>query len=70
VMFYLPTAALIGVIGDASFWAAIEIAPVDITLAGFSRVLLAVTVGNIMGGGVLVALVYWFVYLRPKRGQY
>jgi len=43
---------------------------VDITLAGFSRVLLAVTVGNIIGGGVLVALVYWFVYLRPKRGQY
>jgi len=70
VMFYLPTAALIGVIGDASFWAAIDIAPVDITLAGFSRVLLAVTVGNIIGGGVLVALVYWFVYLRPKRGQY
>jgi formate/nitrite transporter len=69
VMFYLPTAALIGAIGDASFWAAIESAPVDITLAGFSRVLLAVTVGNIIGGGVLVALVYWFVYLRPKRGQ-
>lgn len=26
-----------------------------------------VTVGNVLGGGVLVALVYWFVYLRPAR---
>ncbi len=29
--------------------------------------LLPVTLGNIIGGAVLVALVYWFVYLRPRR---
>jgi formate transporter len=29
--------------------------------------LLPVTIGNIIGGGVLVALVYWFVYLRPEH---
>lgn len=29
--------------------------------------LLPVTVGNIIGGSVLVGLVYWFVYLRPQR---
>lgn len=29
--------------------------------------LLPVTLGNIIGGGVLVGLVYWFVYLRAKR---
>ena len=28
--------------------------------------LIVVTVGNIIGGGVLVALVYWLVYLRSK----
>ena len=28
--------------------------------------LLPVTLGNIIGGGVLVGLVYWFVYLRAK----
>lgn len=28
--------------------------------------LIPVTVGNIVGGGVLVALVYWLVYLRPS----
>ncbi|MBI5144304.1 MAG: formate/nitrite transporter family protein [Candidatus Omnitrophica bacterium] len=29
--------------------------------------LLPVTIGNIIGGGVLVGLVYWFVYLRSKK---
>lgn len=29
--------------------------------------LLPVTVGNIVGGGLLVGLVYWFVYLRGKK---
>jgi len=28
--------------------------------------LLPVTAGNIVGGGVLVALVYWLIYLRPQ----
>ncbi len=29
--------------------------------------LLPVTIGNIIGGAVMVGLVYWFIYLRPKR---
>lgn len=33
----------------------------------FVKNLLPVTIGNIIGGAVLVALVYWFVYLRPHR---
>ncbi|MDZ7749445.1 MAG: formate/nitrite transporter family protein [Halofilum sp. (in: g-proteobacteria)] len=67
VMFYLPCAALIGALAEPSFWSAIGPAPVDVTVAGFLRVLLPVTVGNIVGGGGLVALVYWFIYLRPER---
>jgi formate/nitrite transporter FocA (FNT family) len=27
------------------------------------------TIGNVVGGAVLVGLVYWFVYLRPVRGS-
>jgi formate/nitrite transporter FocA (FNT family) len=30
--------------------------------------LLPVTLGNVVGGAVLVGAVYWFVYLRPRRG--
>jgi formate/nitrite transporter FocA (FNT family) len=29
--------------------------------------LLPVTAGNIVGGGMLVALVYWLAYLHPHR---
>ncbi|GAB4136591.1 MAG: formate/nitrite transporter family protein [Planctomycetaceae bacterium] len=32
----------------------------------FARNLIPVTIGNIVGGAVLVGVVYWFVYLRTK----
>ena len=39
----------------------------DLTWGGFLwNNLLPVTIGNIIGGGLLVAAVYWLVYLRPK----
>jgi len=28
----------------------------------------AVTIGNMVGGGVLVGAVYWFIYLRRRPG--
>ena len=31
-----------------------------------TRNLAPVTLGNIVGGGLLVGLTYWFVYLRPS----
>ncbi len=34
--------------------------------AGFARNLIAVTIGNIIGGGLLVGAVYWFIYLRRR----
>jgi len=39
---------------------------VNLNMAGFLRNLLAVTTGNIFGGGFLVAAVYWFVYRRTR----
>ncbi len=38
--------------------------PVPLSIAGALSNLLLVTIGNIIGGTLLVALVYWFVYLR------
>ena len=35
-----------------------------ITWAGFVGNLVPVTLGNIVGGGVFVAAVYWLIYLR------
>lgn len=67
VMFYLPCAFLIGLFADASFWSSVAMEPLTLSVAGFVRVLLAVTVGNIIGGGLLVGMIYWFVYLHPYR---
>ena len=36
---------------------------------GMATNLTAATVGNVIGGGILVGLTYWFVYLRPARGR-
>lgn len=37
--------------------------------AFLSRNLLPVTIGNVIGGAVLVGLVYWFVYLRGQAAS-
>ena len=40
-----------------------------VTLASFLGNLVPVTLGNIVGGSVFVALVYWLIYLRhPVSG--
>ncbi|MBL7201392.1 MAG: formate/nitrite transporter family protein [Anaerolineae bacterium] len=36
---------------------------------GFVSNLVSVTTGNIFGGGFIVAIVYWFIYRRPKMVQ-
>jgi len=69
VMFYLPCAALIQAFGGPDVVSSGPGSPM--LLAGdFFSVLVPVTLGNILGGGILVALMYWFVYLRSAvRGD-
>jgi formate transporter len=38
-----------------------------VPLAGAAANLIAVTAGNIVGGTLLVAGLYWVAYLRPAR---
>jgi formate transporter len=38
----------------------------SVTAAGFLANLVPVTFGNIVGGGVFVALIYWLIYLRGR----
>ena len=67
LIFYLPSALWLGLLAEPDFWAGIGGQPLDLTAAGFTRALASITLGNILGGGGLVALTYWFVYLRPAR---
>jgi len=41
----------------------------NLNLLGFVGNLVSVTTGNIFGGGFMVALVYWFIYRRPRKGE-
>ena len=67
-MYYLPIGLLIK--SDTTFLTAIGKSLSDypsLTWTNFVLVnLLPVTIGNILGGVVLVGFTYWFVYLRPE----
>jgi len=44
--------------------------PLDrLDASGFAGNLIPVTLGNIVGGTLLVAAIYWFVYLRPTDSE-
>jgi formate/nitrite transporter len=69
-LYLLPLGLLIEGLASASFWQAIARAPADfpaLTIANSLRNIAGATLGNVIGGGVLVAAVYWFIYLRPSR---
>ncbi len=68
-MYFFPAALLIKAgAGKAEFWTVVDKSPSDyasITTDAFLvDNLLPVTIGNIIGGAVLVGLVYWFIYRR------
>jgi formate transporter len=69
-MFFIPVAILIKVGAPDAFWQQTGKTAADypaITVGNFLwGNLLPVTVGNIIGGAVLVGIVYWFVYMRNR----
>jgi len=69
-MYFIPAGLLIKALAPESFWASIDAAPADyatLDLAGLVGNLVPVTLGNIVGGTILVGAVYWLVYLRGKH---
>jgi len=70
-MYFIPVALFIKAGGDPKFFEAIgktaENFP-NLTWGNFFvNNLIPVTIGNIIGGGIMVGLVYWFVFLRGKK---
>jgi len=70
-MYFIPSSLFIKYMGDASFFEAIGKTAADfpkLTWGNFFLAnLLPVTIGNIIGGGIMVGLVYWFVYSRKPK---
>jgi formate/nitrite transporter len=70
-LYFLPHALAIKAWAPPDFWAALGRTAADysgLTPASALHNIAVSTVGNLVGGSVLVGAVYWFVYLRPSRG--
>ncbi len=70
-MYFIPLGILIKAWAPEAFWTQIASGPSDfvsLNLIGVIRNLVPVTIGNLIGGGLLVGSVYWFVYLRKRGG--
>jgi formate transporter len=66
-MFFLPVAIAIRAVAPPEFWQQTGVTSLDyadVNVTSFVANLIPVTIGNIIGGAVIVAGVYWFVYLR------
>jgi formate transporter len=67
-MYLVPIGLFIKAGAPDSFWSAIESSPAtyaDLTWSAFLvNNLVPATIGNVIGGAILVSLAYWFAYLR------
>jgi len=70
-MYFVPIGMFIKSFAKPLFWENIGKTAADyvaLTWGGFFYAnLLPVTIGNIIGGSVLVGLVYWFIYIRKSK---
>jgi formate/nitrite transporter len=69
-LYFLPYALAIKFWAGAEFWTAIGQSAADypaLTVGNAVRNIVVTTVGNLIGGSLMVGAVYWFVYLRRRR---
>ena len=69
-MYFIPMAILVKAGAPAAFWQVTGANPANYQALGWVpfviRNLIPVTIGNIIGGAIMVGAVYWLVYLRKK----
>jgi formate transporter len=69
-IYFIPMGLFIKAGAQEAFWASIGRVAADFPALTWSNFLignlLPVTIGNIIGGSLMVAAVYWFVYLRKQ----
>jgi len=70
-MYFLPTGLAIKDWGSDAFYTSSGVAPSDfpqLTLGdAIVNNLIPVTIGNVIGGSVMVGLAYWLIYVRTQR---
>lgn len=69
-MYFIPMAILIKAGASDAFWQTAGANPANYQMLGWAsfvvRNLIPVTIGNIIGGAIMVGAVYWLVYLRKR----
>ena len=71
-MYLVPLGILIREWAPGGLWPQVAISAADLatlTWPNFLLSLIPVTAGNVIGGGILVGAVYWFIYLRAERAS-
>jgi formate transporter FocA len=72
-MYFVPVALLIAEFAPAEFWQSVDRLAVDYPTLTWSRFaignLLPVTLGNVVGGSLLVGAVYWIVYRKGASDE-
>jgi formate/nitrite transporter len=67
-MYFIPFGMLLGSDSDMALAAVAQgVSLESLTLSAFVGNLIPVTLGNIAGGTLLVAGIYWFIYLRESN---
>ena len=70
-MFQIPMAIGIKIFASPEFWAASGYSPADfsdLTVHHFLiNNLLPVTIGNIIGGAIMIGMFYWLIYLKSEK---
>lgn len=70
-MYYISKALFIKSSASDSFWSTINSSPERYTNLTWSNFvfnnIIPVTIGNIIGGAIMVGLIYWFVYLKGNK---
>lgn len=71
-MYFIGFGLMIKMLASDAFWQISHLSPSSfphLGIAGFAHNLAAVTAGNIIGGAVFVAGVYWVLYRRPPHHE-
>ncbi|MEI6896163.1 MAG: formate transporter FocA [Psychromonas sp.] len=72
-MFMVPIGIMIQQFASPDFWIAIGHSPSDFADINYSNFIInnlfPVTIGNIIGGGVVVGLMHWLIYLRKTKHE-
>ena len=70
-MYFVPFALFLKSFGEPGFFEKIGKLPSDFSNLTWGKFLLSnllpVTIGNIIGGALMVGVVYWFIYLRGAK---